>query len=135
MLNSFYTTKVHVHLFNWLMHTSIYQSIYLASSVNKESACNAGDLGSFPGLGRSPGDGKGYPLQYSGLKNGLYSPWGRQESDTNEELSVNLSSTQWRKIFVQPKKKKKSCFNKAYFNPLLFTHSSQYPLLKYEICT
>ena len=38
-------------------------------SVGKESACNAGDLGSIPGLGRSPGEGKGYPLQYSGLEN------------------------------------------------------------------
>jgi len=33
----------------------------------KESACNVGDLGSIPGLGRSPGEGKGYPLQYSAL--------------------------------------------------------------------
>ena len=32
-------------------------------SAGKESACNAGDLGSIPGLGRSPGEGKGYPLQ------------------------------------------------------------------------
>ena len=39
------------------------------SSVGKESACNVGDLGSNPGLGRSPGEGKGYPLQYSGLEN------------------------------------------------------------------
>ena len=39
------------------------------SSVGKESACNAGDLGSIPGLGRSPGEGKGYPLQYPGLEN------------------------------------------------------------------
>ena len=38
-------------------------------SVGKESACNAGDLGSIPGLGRSQGEGKGYPLQYSGLEN------------------------------------------------------------------
>ena len=38
-------------------------------SAGKESACNAGDLGSIPGLGRAPGEGKGYPLQYSGLKN------------------------------------------------------------------
>ena len=38
-------------------------------SVGKESACNAGDLGSIPGLGRSRGEGKGYPLQYSGLEN------------------------------------------------------------------
>ena len=39
------------------------------SSAGKESACNAGDLGSIPGLGRSPGEGNGYPLQYSGLEN------------------------------------------------------------------
>ena len=38
-------------------------------SAGKESACNAGDLGSIPGMGRSPGEGKGYPLQYSGLEN------------------------------------------------------------------
>ena len=38
-------------------------------SAGKESACNAGDLGSIPGLGRSPGEGKGYPLQDSGLEN------------------------------------------------------------------
>ena len=35
----------------------------------KKSTCNAGDLGLIPGLGRSPGEGKGYPLQYSGLEN------------------------------------------------------------------
>ena len=40
-------------------------------SAGKESACNAGDLGSIPRLGRSPGEGKGYPLQYSGLENSL----------------------------------------------------------------
>ena len=38
-------------------------------SADKEAACNAGDLGSIPGLGRSPGEGKGYPLQYSDLGN------------------------------------------------------------------
>ena len=41
------------------------------SSVGKEPACNAGDLGLIPGLGRSPGEGKGYPLQYSGLENSM----------------------------------------------------------------
>ena len=41
------------------------------SSVGKESACNVGDLGSIPGLGRSPVEGKGYPLQYSGLENSM----------------------------------------------------------------
>ena len=41
------------------------------SSVGKESACNAGNPGSIPGLGRSPREGKGYPLQYSGLENSM----------------------------------------------------------------
>ena len=40
-------------------------------SAGKESACNAGDLGLIPGLGRSPEEGKGYPLQYSGLENSM----------------------------------------------------------------
>ena len=41
------------------------------SSVGKESACNAGDLSLIPGLRRSPGEGKGYPLQYYGLENSM----------------------------------------------------------------
>ena len=41
------------------------------SWVGKESACNAGDPGSIPGLGRSPGERKGYPLQYSSLENSM----------------------------------------------------------------
>ena len=41
------------------------------NSAGKEFACNAGDLGSIPGFGRSPGEGKGYPLQYSGLKKSM----------------------------------------------------------------
>ena len=40
-------------------------------SNGKESACNVGDLGSIPGLGRSPGEGSSYPLQYSGLENSM----------------------------------------------------------------
>ena len=40
-------------------------------SAGKESTCNAGDLGSIPGLGRSLGKGKGYPLQYSGLEKSM----------------------------------------------------------------
>ena len=39
--------------------------------AGKESAYNVGDLGSIPALGRSPGEGKGYPLQYSGLENSM----------------------------------------------------------------
>ena len=40
-------------------------------SAGKESTCNARDPASIPGLGRSPGEGKGYPLQYSGLENSM----------------------------------------------------------------
>ena len=40
-------------------------------SAGKESTCNAGDLSSIPGLGRSPGEGNGYPLQYCGLENSM----------------------------------------------------------------
>ena len=50
------------------------------SVAGKESACNAGDLGSIPGSGRSPGEGHGDPLQYSCLENshGQRSLWGLQ---------------------------------------------------------
>ena len=57
----------------------------------KESACNAGDLGSIPELGRSPGGGNGNPLQYFCLENPHrqrtlvgYSPWGHTELDTTD---------------------------------------------------
>ena len=40
-------------------------------SLEEESACNAGDLGSIPGLGTCPGEGKGYPLQYVDLENSM----------------------------------------------------------------
>ena len=42
-----------------------------SGSDGKESSHNAGDLSSIPGLGRTPGEGKGYPLQYSGLENSM----------------------------------------------------------------
>ena len=61
----------------------------------EESACNTGDQGLISGLGRSPGGGHGNLLQYSGLENPHgqrslvgYSPWGRKELDTAEQLSI-----------------------------------------------
>ena len=44
---------------------------FLCGSAGKVHVCNVGDLGSIPGLGRSPGEGKGYPIQYSGLENSM----------------------------------------------------------------
>ena len=57
---------------------------FLYSSAGKESACNSGGLGLIPELGRSPGEGKGYPLQYSGLENFMDSPWSCKELDMTE---------------------------------------------------
>ena len=63
-------------------------------SDGKVSACNVGDPGSIPGLGRSPGEGTGNPLRYACLENPTdggrslvgYSTWGHKESDTTEGL-------------------------------------------------
>ena len=62
------------HSLNICIYACIYVCIYVymgfsGGSDAKESACNAGDLGSIPGLGRSPGEGNGTPLQYSCLEN------------------------------------------------------------------
>ena len=55
--------------------------------VGKESSCNAGDPSSIPGLGRSPGEGIGYPLQYSGLQNSMaFIVHGVTKSHTTERL-------------------------------------------------
>ena len=75
-------------------HSHIYVSSFPGGSASEESACNAGDLGSIPGLGRSPGEGNSYLLQYSGLENSMergawqaiYSPWGCKELDMTERL-------------------------------------------------
>ena len=67
-------------------------------SDGEESACNVGDLGPIPKLGRSPGEGKGYPLQYSGLENsmdsvvrGVAKSWTRLSDFTLYCIGVFLS--------------------------------------------
>ena len=70
---------VNYHLYDFILAFSYFsiEPFYFTlagfpgGSDGKESACHAGDLGSVPGLGRSPGEGNGYPLQYSGLENPL----------------------------------------------------------------
>ena len=71
---------------------------FRGGSEGKASACNAGDLGSIPGSGRSPGEGNGNPLQYSclGESHGLrslvdYSPLGPKKSDTTEQCQFHFS--------------------------------------------
>ena len=52
-----------------MLYKLLYNLGFPHSSVRKESTCNAGDPGLIPELERSPGEGKGYPLEYSGLEN------------------------------------------------------------------
>ena len=66
--------------------------------AGKESICNAGDLGLIPGLGRSPGEGKGYPLLYSGLDNsmdcivhGVAKSWTRLSNSLTHSL-ININT-------------------------------------------
>ena len=63
---------------HWYAHTNIHIYTYIYTytgfpfgSAGKESSCNVGDLGSIPGLERAPGEGKGHPLQYSGLEKSM----------------------------------------------------------------
>ena len=55
---------------------TIYKTGFTGGSEDKASACNTGDLGLIPGLGRSPGEGNGNPLQYSCLENSMDSGVG-----------------------------------------------------------
>ena len=67
------------------------QGCFPCGSAHKEFTCNAGDLGLIPGLRRSPREGKGYPLQYSGLENSSDCiVHGVAELDTTEQLSLFL---------------------------------------------
>ena len=61
-------------------------------TAGKESAFYVGDLGLIPGLGRSPGEGKGYPTPvfWPGEFHGLCSSWGHKESDMTQRLSLSL---------------------------------------------
>ena len=72
-----------------MLPTPVYLG-FPCGSAGKESACNAGDLGSIPGLGRFPGEGKGYPLQYSGLENSMdYTVQAVEKSQMTERLSAS----------------------------------------------
>ena len=82
----------------WLSFLILYGNLgFPCGSAGKESACNAGDLGAIPGLGRSLGEGKGYTLQYSGLENSMDSPWDRKELDM-------ASPTWWTWVWVNSRR-------------------------------
>ena len=75
-------------------HSFLLEWGFPCGSANKESTCNAGDLGSIPGWGRFPWRRERLlptPGFWPGEFHGPYSPWGRQESDTTEWLAFSLS--------------------------------------------
>ena len=99
-------------MFCELINPLIFILGFHCGSAGKESTCNAGDLGSVPGLERSPGEAKGYPRQYSGLENSMYcivhgvtksqtrlsdfhylpsEPPGKPQRTTNRELGLFLT--------------------------------------------
>ena len=78
-------------------------------SDSKESSCNAGDLGSLPGLGRSSGEGNGNPLQYSCLGNSIdkrslagYNPWGSQRVGHDLVTNFHFSLSSYKKDNNKP---------------------------------
>ena len=76
------------------INRSIYDGSFIAQVVKNPPAVQE-TLGLIPGLGRSAGEGKGYPLQYSGLENSMdYTVHGVTESDTTERLSLSIYITQ-----------------------------------------
>ena len=66
IINIIYSEKTHTHIFIYEKQLG-----FPGGSSGKESACSAGDLGSISGLGRSPGEGNSYSLQYSWLENSM----------------------------------------------------------------
>ena len=116
-----------------LQRYALYILCFRGSSAGKESACNVGDLGSIPGLGRFPAEGKDYLLQYSSLSHRilqdtenivseyweysleywapgqripwtvLSSPWGHKDSDTTEQLSLWQRKWQPTPVFLPGK--------------------------------
>ena len=63
-----------------------------AGSDGKESVCNVGDLGSTPGLGKSPGEGNGYSLQYSCLENPMVEEPGRLQSMGSQRVGHDVAT-------------------------------------------
>ena len=100
-------------------------------SYGKESACSVGDLGSTPGLRRSPGGGHGNPLQYSFPENSHgqrslagYTPWGRKELDMTEQLTHEHTHIHSMCIIINENLNKSNVFILMQYIPKILTTCS-----------
>ena len=75
-----------------MLPTAVFSG-FPCGSAGKESTCNMGDLSWIPGLGRSPGEGKGYPLQYSGLDNSMDCPRCHKDLDMTAIFTYENSNS------------------------------------------
>ena len=96
--------------------------VFPCGSAGKESTCNTGDLGSIPGLGGSPGEGKSYPLQYFGL----YSPCGGKGSDMAERLSLSASLIMLKPLTVWITTIFRKFFKRWFEKPVCRSRSNSY---------
>ena len=93
----FYSWVGKIHWRKDRLPTPVFLGVPSASD-RKESACNAGDLGLIPGLGRPPGERP--PMFWAGEFHGLYSPWGCKELETTERFSLSLNMNKLFPSFV-----------------------------------
>ena len=70
-MSMFPSEAIHYFELSYSVHALLYMGLVPGGLVGKESTCNAGEPGSIPGLGRSPGEGNNNPLQYSCLENSM----------------------------------------------------------------
>ena len=99
-------------------------------SDGKESTCSAADLGSVPGLGRSPGEGKGFPLQYSGLEKSMdYIVHGVAKSWTRLNLKIHLDEqSEVNQLISDSSEKRES----LYFIVLLRSSKDYFVVTRYK---
>ena len=85
-------------------------------SAGKESACNAGDLGSIPGLGRSPGEVKDYPLQYSALEKPMGCIVHGLQRVGHDRATFTFTFTRWQTFGLYGLKTGDYCKSSSYFS-------------------
>ena len=96
----FRTQGSNLHLLRLLRWQPVSLPRVPCGSAGEEAACNMGDLGSVPGLGRFPGEGKGYPVQYSGLENSMDCIIHGVTKSRTRLNNFHMYSANWKALYV-----------------------------------